>query len=108
MALVGIKTDSRYNPNFPNINFLLHGRLVKIPSNYDPVARTYAAGIWKGDFKEDWTNNPAWVFYDLVTNKQIGLGERLGDFGVDKFNFTKSRSIAINSCRTATAGKNRA
>lgn len=85
MALVGIKTDSRYNPNFPNINFLLHGRLVKIPSNYDPVARTYAAGIWKGDFKEDWTNNPAWVFYDLVTNKQIGLGERLGDFGVDKF-----------------------
>ena len=85
MALVGIKTDSRYNPNFPNINFLLHGRLVKIPSNYDPVARTYAAGIWKGDFKEDWTNNPAWIFYDLVTNKQIGLGERLGDFGVDKF-----------------------
>ena len=85
MALVGIKTDSRYNPNFPNINFLLHGRLVKIPSNYDPVARTYAAGIWKGDFKEDWTNNPAWVFYDLVTNKQVGLGERLGDFGVDKF-----------------------
>ena len=85
MALVGIKTDSRYNPNFPNINFLLHGRLVKIPSNYDPEARTYAAGIWKGDFKEDWTNNPAWVFYDLVTNKQIGLGERLGDFGVDKF-----------------------
>ena len=85
MALVGIKTDSRYNPNFPNINFLLHGRLVKIPSNYDPVARTYAAGLWKGDFKEDWTNNPAWVFYDLVTNKQIGLGERLGDFGVDKF-----------------------
>ena len=85
MALVGIKTDSRYNPNFPNINFLLHGRLVKIPSNYDPEARTYAAGIWKGDFKEDWTNNPAWVFYDLVTNKQIGLGERLGDFGVNKF-----------------------
>ena len=85
MALVGIKTDSRYNPNFPNINFLLHGRLVKIPSNYDPVARTYVAEIWKGDFKEDWTNNPAWVFYDLVTNKQIGLGERLGDFGVDKF-----------------------
>lgn len=85
MALVGLKTDSRYNPNFPNVNFLLQGRLVKIPSNYDPVTRTYAAGIWKGDFKFEWTNNPAWIFYDLVTNKQIGLGERLGAFGVDKF-----------------------
>lgn len=85
MALVGIKTDSRYNPNFPNINFLLKGRLVKIPANYDPINRTYAAGLWRGDFKLDWTNNPAWIFYDLVTNKQVGLGSRLGEFGVDKF-----------------------
>ena len=85
MAMVGIKTDSRYNPNFPNINFLLYGRLVKVPSNYDPDTRTYASGLWKGDFKLAWTNNPAWVFYDLVTNKLAGLGQRLGDYGVDKF-----------------------
>lgn len=85
MAVVGIRTDSRYNPNFPNINFLLYGRLVKIPANYDPIARTYGKGLWKGDWKLDWTNNPAWVFYDLVTNKLAGLGQRLGDYGIDKF-----------------------
>lgn len=85
MAIVGIKTDSRYNPNFPNINFLLYGRLVKVPSNYDPDTRTYGSGLWRGDFKLAWTNNPAWVFYDLVTNKLAGLGQRLGDYGIDKF-----------------------
>lgn len=85
MAIVGIKTDSRYNPNFPNLNFLLYGRLVKIPDNYDPDTRVYAKGLWKGKFKFGWTNNPAWVFYDLVTNKLAGLGQRLGDYGVDKF-----------------------
>lgn len=85
MALVGIKADSRYTPNFPNVNFLLYGRIIKIPSTYDPENRTYAAGIWKGDWKLGWTNNPAWIFYDLITNKLAGLGERIGDFGIDKF-----------------------
>lgn len=85
MAIVGIKTDSRYNPNFPNINFLLYGRIIKIPTTYDPEARTYAPGIWKGDWKLGWTNNPAWIFYDLITNKLAGLGQRIGDYGIDKF-----------------------
>lgn len=85
MAIVGIKTDSRYNPNFPNINFLLYGRIIKIPTTYDPEARTYAPGLWRGDFKMGWTNNPAWIFYDLITDKLAGLGERIGDFGIDKF-----------------------
>ncbi len=85
MAIVGIKTDSRYNQNFPNINFLLYGRIIKIPTTYDPEARTYAPGLWRGDFKMGWTNNPAWIFYDLITDKLAGLGERIGDFGIDKF-----------------------
>lgn len=85
MAVVGIKTDSRYNPNFPNINFLLDGRIIKVPTTYDPEKRTYATGIWKGDFKEAWTNSPAWIFYDLVTNSLAGLGKRLSDYGLDKF-----------------------
>lgn len=85
MAIVGIKTDSRYNPSFPNINFLLYGRIIKIPSTYNPEARTYAPGIWKGDWKLGWTNNPAWIFYDLITNKLAGLGQRIGDYGIDKF-----------------------
>ncbi|TLU75345.1 TipJ family phage tail tip protein [Mannheimia varigena] len=85
MALVGIKTDSRYNPNFPNVNFLLYGRLVKVPSTYDPETRTYSSALWKGDWKQAWTNNPAWVFYDLVTDPLAGLGKRVGDYGLDKF-----------------------
>ncbi|TRC68447.1 host specificity protein J, partial [Mannheimia haemolytica] len=85
MALVGIKTDSRYNPNFPNVNFLLYGRLVKVPSTYEPETRTYSTALWKGDWKQAWTNNPAWVFYDLVTDPLAGLGKRVGDYGLDKF-----------------------
>lgn len=85
MAIVGIKTDSRYNPSFPNINFLLYGRIIKIPTTYNPETRTYAPGLWRGDFKMGWTNNPAWIFYDLITNKLAGLGQRIGDYGIDKF-----------------------
>ena len=85
MALIGIKTDSRYNPNFPNVNLLLYGRLVKVPSTYNPETRTYAPGIWRGDWKEEWTDNPAWIFYDLVTNSSAGLGKRIGEYGLDKF-----------------------
>lgn len=85
MALIGIKTDSRYNPNFPNVNLLLYGRLVKVPSTYNPETRTYAPGIWRGDWKEEWTDNPAWIFYDLVTNSLAGLGKRIGEYGLDKF-----------------------
>ena len=77
MALIGIKTDSRYNPNFPNVNLLLYGRLVKVPSTYNPETRTY--------WKEEWTDNPAWIFYDLVTNSLAGLGKRIGEYGLDKF-----------------------
>lgn len=85
MALIGIKTDSRYNPNFPNVNLLLYGRLVKVPSTYNPETRTYEPGIWRGDWKEEWTDNPAWIFYDLVTNSLAGLGKRIGEYGLDKF-----------------------
>ena len=85
MAIVGIKTDSRYNPSFPNINFLLYGRIIKIPTTYNPETRTYAPGLWRGDFKMGWTNNPAWIFYDLITDKLAGLGQRIGDYGIDKF-----------------------
>lgn len=85
IALAGITTDSRYNPNFPNVNFLLRGRIIKVPSNYNPYTRVYDEGIWRGDFKLAWTNNPAWIFYDIAVNDLAGLGKRLGDYGVDKF-----------------------
>ena len=60
------------------------GIKVKIPSNYNPRTRQYS-GVWDGTFKVDWTDNPAWVLFDIVTNKRYGLGNRLGEFGADKW-----------------------
>ena len=83
-ALIGVKFDSEYFGNIPNRTYDLLGIKVKIPSNYNPRTRQYS-GIWDGTFKIDWTDNPAWVLFDIVTNKRYGLGNRLGEFGADKW-----------------------
>lgn len=83
-ALAGLMFDSEYFSNLPQRNYLVRGIKVKVPSNYDPISRSYN-GLWDGRFKIAWTNNPAWIFYDLMTNKRYGMGQRLGDFGVDKW-----------------------
>lgn len=85
IAMIGIKTDSRHTPNFPNVNSLLDGRIISVPSTYDPETRTYAPGIWRGDFKKAWTENPAWIFYDLATNPDVGIGKRISEYGLNKF-----------------------
>ncbi len=85
IAMIGIKTDSRHTPNFPNVNSLLDGRIISVPSTYDPEKRTYAPGIWRGDFKKAWTENPAWIFYDLATNPDAGIGKRISEYGLNKF-----------------------
>ncbi|MCK3656224.1 hypothetical protein A4G19_10890 [Pasteurellaceae bacterium Macca] len=85
MALIGLRLDSRYTPNFPNVNILLHGAEVLVPDSYNPQTRQYEDGIWKGGFKRAWTDNPAWHFYHLLTDQLSGLGKRLGDYGLDKF-----------------------
>ncbi|WP_228158149.1 hypothetical protein, partial [Acinetobacter baumannii] len=68
----------------PHRPYHIKGMIIQVPDNYDPESRTYT-GIWTGRFKPAWTNNPAWVFYDLVTNERYGIGEMIGSFGVDKF-----------------------
>lgn len=83
-ALIGVKFDSEYFGNIPNRTYDLLGIKVKIPSNYNPKTRQYS-GVWDGTFKIDWTDNPAWVLFDIVTNKRYGLGNRLGEFGADKW-----------------------
>ena len=83
-ALIGVKFDSEYFGNIPNRTYDLLGIKVKIPSNYNPKTRQYS-GVWDGTFKIDWTDNPAWVLFDIVTNKRSGLGNRLGEFGADKW-----------------------
>lgn len=83
-ALVGVKFDSEYFSNLPTRTYDIMGIKVKIPSNYNPRTRQYS-GVWDGTFKVDWTDNPAWVLFDIVTNKRYGLGNRLGEFGADKW-----------------------
>lgn len=83
-ALMGVKFDSEYFSNIPTRTYDLLGLKVKVPSNYDTRTRQYT-GIWDGTFKVDWTDNPAWVLYDVVTNKRYGLGGRLGEFSADKW-----------------------
>ncbi|HDR1156767.1 TPA: host specificity protein J [Pasteurella multocida] len=83
-AIVGVRFDSEYFSSIPNRTYEIYGIKIKVPSNYDPVNRTYT-GLWDGTFKIAWSNNPAWVLYDLMTNKRYGLGWRLGAFNVDKW-----------------------
>lgn len=83
-ALIGVKFDSEYFSNIPTRTYDLLGLRVKVPSNYDTRTRKYT-GMWDGTFKTDWTDNPAWILYDVVTSKRYGLGNRLGEFGADKW-----------------------
>ncbi|WP_109937959.1 host specificity protein J [Proteus mirabilis] len=83
-AVVGMKIDKSQYGDTPNRTYHIKGMIIQVPDNYEPESRTYT-GIWTGRFKPAWSNNPAWVFYDLVTNERYGIGEMIGSFGVDKF-----------------------
>ncbi len=82
-----------FGGDIAKIAVLMRGRIVRVPSNYNPETRSYATsgpgtsnGIWDGTFKEAYTNNPAWVCYDLVLNPYYGLGERVDATMVDRWN----------------------
>jgi len=85
-AVAAMTIDAENFPSPPQRGYLLDGLLLEIPSNYDPRARTYS-GDWDGTFKSDWTNNPAWVLYGLLTNERWGLGRFLDVEAVDKWSF---------------------
>jgi predicted phage tail protein len=74
----------QFGSNIPGRAYKFRGLRIRVPSNYDPVARVYT-GIWNGTFKTAWTNNPAWIFYDLITNDRYGLGEFIDPARVDKW-----------------------
>ncbi|MBA0348418.1 host specificity protein J [Stenotrophomonas maltophilia] len=75
-ALAAIQIDGSQFQGKPTTAYRIWGRIIRVPSNYDPIARTYT-GVWDGTFKSAWTNNPAWVFFDIVTNDRFGLGDRI-------------------------------
>lgn len=83
-AMLGIQYDARTFSNIAKLSVRCRGKLLRIPSNYDPVGRTYS-GIWDGTFKTAYSNNPAWVFYDLCLNWRYGLGRRLDASMIDKW-----------------------
>lgn len=89
-ALLFITFNARqFNNRIPKISVRPKGGLlVKIPTNYDPVNRTYS-GVWDGTFKLAATNNPAWVFYDLVLNNRYGCGDRIKASQVEKWDLYK-------------------
>lgn len=84
-ALLYIEFDSsQFNGSIPQIACEPRGRVIRVPDTYDPETRTYS-GTWTGVFKWAWTDNPAWIFYDLVVSDRFGLGNRLTATNIDKW-----------------------
>ncbi|SEB80298.1 hypothetical protein SAMN05216178_2315 [Pseudomonas saponiphila] len=83
-AVVGLQFDASQFQAIPTRSFDLRGRIIRVPSNYDPESRQYA-GVWDGSFKTAWTDNPAWIFYDLLLHFRYGLGHLLNEGQVDRW-----------------------
>ncbi len=84
-ALLYIEVDaSQFTSGAPKVTCRPKGKLVRVPDSYDPVTRTYS-GTWSGGFKMAYTNNPAWVFYDLVLDEIYGMGTRIDAGMIDKW-----------------------
>ena len=83
-AIAGISIDARQFSAVPTRAYDVYGLIINVPSNYDPIARTYT-GTWDGTFKLAWSNNPAWVFYDLLINQRYGLGSYIDPTLVNKW-----------------------
>ncbi|ENR8332512.1 host specificity protein J, partial [Yersinia enterocolitica] len=83
-ALLYIEFDATQFQNIPAISCEPKGRVIRVPTNYDPETRSYS-GVWDGSFKWAYTNNPAWVFYDIVLAERFGLGLRIDSTQVDKW-----------------------
>ncbi|MEM8313707.1 host specificity protein J, partial [Morganella morganii] len=84
-ALLYIEFDSKqFNGSIPQVTCEPKMRVIRIPSNYDPEHRAYS-GTWDGSFKWAWTNNPAWIFYDIVVSDRFGLGDRIKMQNIDKW-----------------------
>lgn len=83
-ALLYIEFDAEQFQNIPAVTVNCNGQRWPVPSNYDPVTRTYT-GVWDGTFKQAWTNNPVWATYGLCVNDRFGLGKRIQQWMVDKW-----------------------
>ncbi len=84
-AIVGLQVDAeQFGSQQMTVNYHIRGRIIQVPSNYDPEKRTYS-GIWDGSLKPAYSNNPAWCLWDMLTHPRYGMGKRLGAADVDKW-----------------------
>lgn len=83
-ALLGLQYDAESFGNVAKVAADTKGRILKVPTNYSPATRQYV-GMWDGTFKEAYSNNPAWIYYDICTANRYALGDRLTPFMVDKW-----------------------
>ena len=83
-AMLGLQYNAATFSNVAKLSARCKGKIISVPSNYDPVARTYT-GIWNGTFKQAYSNNPAWVYYDICTQWRYGLGSRITAAMIDKW-----------------------
>lgn len=83
-ALLYLSFDAKTFSNIPKLSVDMQGVYVQVPSNYDTTTRT-STGIWDGTFKQGYTTNPAWHYYDLITNKRYGLGDKIKPFMINKW-----------------------
>ncbi|EKA9593656.1 host specificity protein J [Escherichia coli] len=84
-AIVGLQVDAeQFGGQQMTVNYHIRGRIIQVPSNYDPEKRTYS-GIWDGSLKPAYSNSPAWCLWDMLTHPRYGMGKRLGAADVDKW-----------------------
>ncbi|EHY5573030.1 host specificity protein J [Escherichia coli] len=84
-AIVGLQVDAeQFGGQQMTVNYHIRGRIIQVPSNYDPEKRTYS-GIWDGSLKPAYSNNPAWCLWDMLTHPRYGMGKRLEAADVDKW-----------------------
>ena len=83
-ALLGLQYDAKTFSRIAKIAVRAKGKIISIPSNYDTNTGLYT-GLWNGTFKQAYSNNPAWIFYDVVTNSRYGLGKRIDKSMIDKW-----------------------
>ncbi|MBU3085999.1 TipJ family phage tail tip protein [Acinetobacter seifertii] len=103
-ALLGLQYDAETFGNVAKLAVDLKGRLLLVPTNYNPQTRQYT-GIWDGTFKRAYTNNPAWIYYDLCTNDRYGLGNRLTPFMIDKWSLYRLAQYCDQSVSDGLGGQ---
>ena len=81
-AYIAFSVDAeQFGSSLPTRTYRLRGRIISVPDNYDPETRTYT-GFWSGDFKQAWTDNPAWIFLDMFTNDRYGSGRPIEEIDI--------------------------